>query len=192
MEQLKKLLLVGFAVFLRPGSVGQLTFGLIVALLHFMAHVECRPYVHDADDSLAGAFSFNLVFFFSCLMIFKNHILVEAVGPILSDYVGLLYITDTKLLSIAMVLALVAGLLISSLVVFLQMNESARSTRRTADTERAAAAARGRMSNPPTCDWKLKEGNEYLAFLSHFKVEAGSDARCTPPAPHCPLAGTHH
>ena len=62
MEQQKKLLLVGFAVFIRPGSVAQLMFGLIVALLHFFMHVECRAFVHDSDDSLAGVFSFVVLF----------------------------------------------------------------------------------------------------------------------------------
>ena len=33
------------------------------------------------------------------------------------------------------------------------------------------------MSHPPTCDWQLQPGNSYLTFLSHYKVEAGSDAR---------------
>ena len=33
------------------------------------------------------------------------------------------------------------------------------------------------MSNPPQCHWQLKEGNHYCTFLSHYKVEAGSDAR---------------
>ena len=106
MEQQKKLLLVGFAVFIRPGSVGQLTFGLIIALFHFICHVECRAFVHDSDDTLASVFSFTLCFFFSCLMVFKNQILVEAVGPTLSDYFSLRYVTDTALLSIGMVLAL--------------------------------------------------------------------------------------
>ena len=26
-------------------------------------------------------------------------------------------------------------------------------------------------------NWKLRQGNRYCTFLSHFKVEAGSDAR---------------
>ena len=33
------------------------------------------------------------------------------------------------------------------------------------------------MTQPPTTKWPLKEGNKYLTFLSHFKMEAGSDAR---------------
>ena len=37
--------------------------------------------------------------------------------------------------------------------------------------------SRGRMSHPPTCTWALRPGNRYCTFLSHFKVEAGADAR---------------
>ena len=35
----------------------------------------------------------------------------------------------------------------------------------------------GPLAKPPSCDWKLSEGRTYLAFLSHYKVESGSDAR---------------
>ena len=37
--------------------------------------------------------------------------------------------------------------------------------------------ARGRLSNPPMHSWELRQGNRYCVFLSHFKEEAGSDAR---------------
>ena len=40
-----------------------------------------------------------------------------------------------------------------------------------------ALSSSGLLSRPPTCSWKLTEGSAYLAFLSHYKVEAGSDAR---------------
>ena len=40
-----------------------------------------------------------------------------------------------------------------------------------------ALSSGGLLSRPPTCSWKLTEGSAYLAFLSHYKVEAGSDAR---------------
>ena len=33
------------------------------------------------------------------------------------------------------------------------------------------------LACPPTCGWEVSEGNAYAAFLSHYKVEAGSDAR---------------
>ena len=53
-EQLKKLLLVGFAVFITPGSLSQLVFGLLVGLFFFLFTIECRPYLHSSDNSLAG------------------------------------------------------------------------------------------------------------------------------------------
>ena len=40
-----------------------------------------------------------------------------------------------------------------------------------------AVHAAGRMAHPPTCAWSLGEGKSFAAFLSHYKVEAGSDAR---------------
>ena len=33
------------------------------------------------------------------------------------------------------------------------------------------------LVSPPTCSWRPNEGNCFAAFLSHYKVEAGSDAR---------------
>ena len=35
----------------------------------------------------------------------------------------------------------------------------------------------GPLVNPPSCGWMPREGNQYACFLSHYKVEAGSDAR---------------
>ena len=37
--------------------------------------------------------------------------------------------------------------------------------------------ARGRLTHPPYHKWELRQGNRYCMFLSHYKVEAGSDAR---------------
>ena len=39
----------------------------------------------------------------------------------------------------------------------------------------ATARARGRMRNPPTTAWATD--NSFCTFLSHYKEEAGSDAR---------------
>merc|ERR1719199_537593 len=58
-----------------------------------------------------------------------------------------------------------------------QMHQASRAAARKARAELEAAAARGRMSNPPTCRWELRDGNKFINFLSHYKAEAGSDAR---------------
>merc|ERR1719424_880676 len=76
-----------------------------------------------------------------------------------------------------MIASLVGGLAISLLAFLLHMNAALRKARQAAATEREASAARGRLSHPPTTSWQLRQGNRYCMFLSHFKVEAGSDAR---------------
>merc|ERR1719424_347162 len=76
-----------------------------------------------------------------------------------------------------MIASLVGGLAISLLAFLLHMNAALQKARQAAATEREASAARGRLSQPPTTNWQLRQGNRYCMFLSHFKVEAGSDAR---------------
>ena len=180
-EQLKKLLLIGFAVFVTPvGSLIQLVFGLIVGLGFLVSTFESRPYVHASDNSVAGFFSFSLVLFFSSVIVFKVQILIQAVDSTLSEYFQHFYRMDTNVLSAIMIASLVGGLAISLLAFLLHMNAALRKARQAAATEREASAARGRLSHPPTTSWQLRQGNRYCMFLSHFKVEAGSDARCMP------------
>ena len=103
-----------------------------------------------------------------------------AVEPEAQDLVAdalLLYGMDTTVLSIIMIASLVGGLAISLLAFLLHMNAAMSKARQAAAMEREASAARGRLSHPPTTSWQLRQGNRYCMFLSHFKVEAGSDAR---------------
>ena len=66
--------------------------------------------MHDSDDSLAGVFSFTLIFFLTCILVFKTQLLVEAVSSTLSDYFMLLYDMNTAILSFGMMASLVGGL----------------------------------------------------------------------------------
>ena len=100
---------------------------------------------------------------------------------VLSEELRALYTYDASQLSVALTAVLLSSVVGAVGLASYQMFHSAREATRLARAERETAEARGRMSFPPTCDWKLKEGNKYLTFLSHFKVEAGSDARCMPP-----------
>ena len=169
-EQQKKLLLVGFAVFVTPGSIGQLVFGLLFSMIFFHLSVECRPFLHDSDDSLASVFSFTMIFFFSCLLVFKVQILVQAVDETLSEYFMMQYNMNTVVLSFGMFAALLGGLAISVSAFLRHLHEMVKAARVAAAAEREAAAARGRMSHPPRCAWQLQPGNKYCTFLSHFKV----------------------
>jgi hypothetical protein len=41
----------------------------------------------------------------------------------------------------------------------------------------AADLAEQRRLNLPTCEWRIRPGQEFSCFLSHYKVEAGAEAR---------------
>jgi hypothetical protein len=41
----------------------------------------------------------------------------------------------------------------------------------------AATLARQRSQELPTCAWVIKDGQSYSCFLSHYKAEAGAEAR---------------
>ena len=79
-----------------------------------------------------------------------------------------------------MIASLVGGLVIILFAFLLHMNAAMKRARHAAAKELEASAGRARMCHPPTTCWQLADGNKFGMFLSHFKDEAGSDARCTP------------
>ena len=103
--------------------------------------------------------------------------LSEEVGGYLSDELEAEYTYNAAHLSIALVAILLSSVIMAVVLAVFQTYKSARAAARAAAAAGEAAAARGRMTQPPTTKWPLKEGNKYLTFLSHFKMEAGSDAR---------------
>ena len=68
-------------------------------------------------------------------------------------------------------------MIVASALAAYQVYQSARKAARAAAAEREASIARGRLTTPPMHNWELRQGNRYCVFLSHFKEEAGSDAR---------------
>ena len=69
------------------------------------------------------------------------------------------------------------SVVVGSVLAVCQAYHSARAAARAAAAEREASIARGRLSHPPTISWELRQGNRYCVFLSHFKEEAGANAR---------------
>eukprot|EP00964_Phaeocystis_antarctica_P048836 scaffold28282_cov74-Phaeocystis_antarctica.AAC.6 len=98
-------------------------------------------------------------------------------SDLMSNELQALYTFDSAVLSAALIFTLLASVIVASVLAVYQVHQSTRAVERAADTEREAVIARGRLSRPPTHDWELCKGNRYCMFLSHFKVEAGSDAR---------------
>ena len=69
-----------------------------------------------------------------------------------------------------MIAVIVGALLLAAIMALYEMYRSAKAAARAEAAAKEAAAARGRMSVPPTHDWQLMEGHTYCTFLSHYKV----------------------
>ena len=172
-----QLFLVGFCVLILPGSTTQLIIGFAFSLLLLLMTTITDPYASRSHDYFALLCNFCLVALMFFSLVLKVGLLSEEVEGMLSREMQALYTYNTAQLSVALVCTLLASIIVAVLLAACQMYRAAKTAARMAAAQREAAEARGRMSTPPTCDWKLKEGNKYLTFLSHFKVEAGSDAR---------------
>ena len=171
--------LIGFCVRIYPGSINQLIIGFVFSIVTLLFTSIVEPFRSHAHDkfSLLCNFSLAMVLFFS--LVLKVGVLSESVNALdgVSDEIGAYYTFDEARLSVALIFILLASVLVASVLTVYQVYHSARVDARAAAAKREAAIARGRLSQPPSYNWKLGQGNYYCMFLSHFKEEAGSDAR---------------
>ena len=174
-----QLFIVGFCVLIRPGSTMQLIIGFAFSLVLLLFTSIARPFQRNGHDefSLLCNFSLVMVLFF-CLLL-KMGVLSEQVedSNLLSEELSASYIFDAAALSVALMCTLLASVIVASVLAAYQVYQSTRKAARAAAAEREASIARGRLTTPPMLKWKLRQGNRYCVFLSHFKEEAGSDAR---------------
>ena len=98
-------------------------------------------------------------------------------SDLLSEELRASYIFDPAALSVALMCTMLASAIVASVLATYQVYQSTRKAARAAAAEREASIARGRLTTPPIHKWELRQGNRYCVFLSHFKEEAGSDAR---------------
>ena len=172
--------LVGFCVSIRPGSYEQLIIGFVfsIVMLLFTSMAEpFRSHVHDRFAFLCN-FSLAMVLFFS--LVLKMGVLSEEIND-LNLTSNLEFQNDRSFdearVTVGLIFALLASVIVGSVLAVYQVYHSTRAAARAAAAEREACIARGHLSHPPTTSWELRQGNRYCVFLSHFKEEAGSDAR---------------
>ena len=164
---------------IRPGSTVQLIIGFVFSLVILLFTSIAEPFQRRAQDKFSLLCNFSLVMFLFLSLILKMGVLSEDVedSDLLSDELQAGYTFDSAGLSAALIVTLLASVIVASLLAVYQVYQSTRSEARAAATEREAFIARGRLSHPLSHNWELCKGNRYCMFLSHFKVEAGSDAR---------------
>ena len=183
---LAQLFLVGFCVNLSawvpgalPGSLVQLVVGFVFSLAMLLFTSVTEPFKHKSSDYFSLLCNFCLVAFLFFCVVLKMGGFAEEVDNlgVLSDELRESYTYSPEQLALVMVSVLLASLFTAAILAVYQMCCSAQAAARMARAEREMKVARGRMSLPPTCDWQLGKGKQFLTFLSHYKVEAGSDAR---------------
>ena len=171
--------LVGVCVLIRPGSTVQLITGFVFSLIVLLFTSIAGPFQRCGNDEFGLLCNFSLVMTLFFSLVLKMGVLSEGMkgSDLLSDELQALYTFDPAVLSAALIFTLLASVIVASVLAVYQVYQSTRGAARAAAAEREAFIAHGRLSNPPTTSWELRQGNRFCMFLSHFKVEAGSDAR---------------
>ena len=167
----------------------QLIIGFVFSLVLTLFSSIAEPFQRRSHDKFSLLCNFSLVMVLFLSLILKMGVLSEAVEGVLSedaeeeesdlfsDELQALYTFNPASLSIALILTLLASVTVASVLAVYQIYQSRRAAVRAAAAEREASIARGRLSHPPSHEWGLSQSNRYCMFLSHFKEEAGSDAR---------------
>ena len=135
-----------------------------------------HPYAKMSDNAVAMSCSFCLCFFFVCTIIIKVTTITDTIEGLNPSMERVLKVQE-GFITFLMIGTLVLALVICMVVLVMTMTQSAREAVKALMAAQKEEEARGRMSLPPVCDWQLAKGHKYCTFLSHFKVEAGSDAR---------------
>ncbi|MFL2885600.1 MAG: hypothetical protein ACJZ48_01490 [Candidatus Pelagibacterales bacterium] len=164
LELSKKLLLIGFASLIEPGSLVQIMIAVVVSLLFLVLHLQSSPYKRRNDNLLATMINLSLVvFFFWCTLL-----QLEALGDVES---GELDATGVAV-SVMMLISIIGALVIAA-VLFVSETAAKAATEMAESRKRKKWA--GCTIEPPTTKWPADRG--YACFLSHYKMEAASDAR---------------
>ena len=174
-----QLFIVGFCVLISPGSTIQLVIGFAFSLVILLFTSIARPFQRSGHDEFSLLCNFSLVMVLFFCLVLKMGVLSEDVedSNLLSEELRASYMFDPSLLPVALMCTLLASVIVASVLAAYQVCKSTLKAARAAAAEREASIARGRLTTPPMHNWELRQGNRYCVFLSHFKEEAGSDAR---------------
>ena len=157
----------------------QLVIGFAFTLVIVLFTSIARPFQRSGHDEFSLLCNFSLVMVLFFCLVLKMGVLSEDVedSNLLSEELSASYIFDPAALSVLLMCTLLASVIVASVLAAYQVYQSTKKAARAAAAEREASIARGRLTNPPMHNWELRQGNRYCVFLSHFKEEAGSDAR---------------
>ena len=170
---LQRLVICGFLQFI-PAKNMRLSAAVVLTNVYLVALLISMPFKDQALNILATIttqFMLSVIFFGALLL--QMWSILHAMGELLStrdvgvkngeELAGqsLGFTSDYDMVNLILVINFsVVGFFL--LLEVFQMYQASRAAARKARAELEAAAARGRMSNPPTCRWELREGNKFI------------------------------
>ena len=161
-EMLRKFLLVGVFVVVKPGSVLQIAVGTTVCAAYLMVQLQATPYKKKSDDYLAVASSFSLLMVFFCSVLYKYDALTvsDALRAKMSIEQKQDYIVDNTLLSAVLLASVLSSLACASVLVIVQI---AVEVKNNANLRRLKYAETGKWVE---CK-QLSHPQAFHLFLSH-------------------------
>ena len=125
-EAWKKLLLVGFAVLVSPGSIEQLICAFVISLISGLFVAILQPFKDNGDDYFAKGCNFALTSLFFFSVILKVSVLTDEVDSVMSQHLRSRFSFDAGLVSIAMVLSIIGALALATVMATRQLVAAAR------------------------------------------------------------------
>ena len=162
MEMLRKFLLVGLFVVLKPGSILQIAVGTTVCATYLMVQLQAQPYKSQSDNYLAVASSFSLLMVFFCSVIYKYDALTvsDALRAKMSIEQRDDYIVDNAFLSIVLLTSVLSSLIFSGVLLVVQIIIEIKNN-----------AKLRRLKYADTGEWveckQLNDPQAFHLFLSH-------------------------
>ena len=159
--------MIGFASLIEPGTLAQITVAVIVSLLFLVLHLQSLPYRRNMDNILATMVNLSLVLFFFWTSLLQTGAL-GGDDDLEADRLS----SMGHAVSLMMLFAIVGVLAVAALLFFFEM--AAKASKERAESRQREKWA-GCTIEPPTVKWPAEKS--YACFLSHYKMEAASDAR---------------
>ena len=169
-EVLRRFVLIGIFVNFpaKSGTIEQITFGVLFSLLYALLQLYARPYMVQSDDFLAAGLSTGLAVFFITASLYKFGELtdISEINSLLSDTQKNTFVPPYLLLTFVIFISISTGFIMLGFITAIQV-----------ETERKKRLLEAAKQRFPTTKWHLADGQKFACFLSHYKIEAGAEAR---------------
>jgi len=167
-ELLRRTTLTGWVLLIHEQyNFIRLLIGLLVSSIFLVALLSIKPYKRPEDDLLAILSQLMLVvLFFGCMLLKLFVDIRDAAGTEIASDI-LVFESEDQVV----VILIVTTFAMVILLVFITLSEALKSYHQSIEQDKWGCCT----VHTPTCNWDPK--HKFCTFVSHYKMEAASDAR---------------